>query len=317
MDDSANARESEDAGPLAAIAYGSAPSILLFGDDPGRRARIADAIEAAGGRLSAALQLDEALDRIEAHAAPDGVIVDMDASRPHLAEAIFEAMETGARTRRFRSVAIIEPDLIDLAAARAMHGDIQLLCGGNGVDLATALGELVAPRGVLLSDVSADAGPLKLRELSEQVGRIARTLAALSGPTAPERGLFQGNRSNEDLSDLIIDAQALRSIIRARRMRDQFFDSEIFADPAWDMLLDLMAARIEGQAVAVSSLCIAASVPPTTALRWIKTMTDLGLFIRVADPNDRRRVFIELSPQAVDAMIGYLGSVRRVFLAPL
>jgi len=36
------------------------------------------------------------------------------------------------------------------------------------------------------------------------------------------------------------------------------------ADPAWDMLLDLTAARAESRAVSVSSLCIAAGVPTTT-----------------------------------------------------
>lgn len=89
-------------------------------------------------------------------------------------------------------------------------------------------------------------------------------------------------------------------MIRARRSRDQFFPSGMFADPAWDMLLDLMAARLEGQKVAVSSLCIAANVPPTTALRWIKTLTDHGFFVRVADRQDGRRVFIELSDDAAE-----------------
>ena len=83
------------------------------------------------------------------------------------------------------------------------------------------------------------------------------------------------------------------------------------------MLLDLMAARVEGQAVAVSSLCIAAAVPPTTALRWIKTMTELGLLVRIADPNDRRRVFIELSPRAVSAMAAYLKAMRRLLVRPI
>ena len=77
------------------------------------------------------------------------------------------------------------------------------------------------------------------------------------------------------------------------------------------MLLDLTAARIEGQPVAVSSLCIAAAVPPTTALRWIKAMTDMGLFERVADPKDRRRIFIELSPRAMEGMLACLRAMKR------
>ena len=91
--------------------------------------------------------------------------------------------------------------------------------------------------------------------------------------------------------------ETVRNVIRARRLRARFFDEELFADPAWDMLLDLLQAEIAQHRVPVSSLCIAAAVPATTALRWIKTMTDTGLFQRRADPHDGRRVFIELAPE--------------------
>src|SRR3546814_19974187 len=67
-----------------------------------------------------------------------------------------------------------------------------------------------------------------------------------------------------------------------------------------------MAARLEHKRVSVSSLCIAAAVPATTALRWIKSMTDEGLFVRRADNNDGRRIFIELSDKAAGAMSAYL-----------
>ncbi len=109
-----------------------------------------------------------------------------------------------------------------------------------------------------------------------------------------------------------LDAGFIRSVIRTRRLREQFFKGDIFADPAWDMLLDLMAARVERQRVAVSSLCIAAAVPPTTALRWIKSLCDQGLFVRIADPEDGRRVFIELSGDAAARMEAYLRSAQRI-----
>ena len=78
------------------------------------------------------------------------------------------------------------------------------------------------------------------------------------------------------------------------------------------MLLDLMAARLEGKRVAVSSLCIAAAVPATTALRWIKALTDRGLFVREADPRDGRRVYIALSDEAARALAAYLRAVQRI-----
>ncbi|MGV1681722.1 hypothetical protein [Sphingopyxis sp. NJF-3] len=90
-------------------------------------------------------------------------------------------------------------------------------------------------------------------------------------------------------------AKLVRRLIRKRRQRDQFFPSDLFADPAWDMMLDLYAAHYERREISVSSLCIAAAVPATTALRWIKTMVDDGRFVRVADPDDGRRIIVSLA----------------------
>src|SRR3546814_11460790 len=67
-----------------------------------------------------------------------------------------------------------------------------------------------------------------------------------------------------------------QNLIRCRRLRDRYFDGDLFADPAWDMLLDLyLAAERNTRPVSISSLCIASAVPAPTALRWIKTFEDL------------------------------------------
>nr|WP_280638933.1 MarR family winged helix-turn-helix transcriptional regulator [Sphingomicrobium aestuariivivum] len=58
---------------------------------------------------------------------------------------------------------------------------------------------------------------------------------------------------------------------------------------------------------------MAAAVPATTALRWIKTLTDKKLFVRRADPHDGRRVFVELSPDASRAMRGYFHKLGPKF----
>lgn len=161
------------------------------------------------------------------------------------------------------------------------------------------------------SDVNKAKATARLQQLSEEVGRIAAVLAALSEHEAAAAALAALDGS-PDLDGERLDAGFIRSMIRARRLRDHFFNSAIFADPAWDMLLDLMAARVEQRRVAVSSLCIAAAVPPTTALRWIKILCDQGLFLRIADPEDGRRVFIELSAETAAMMEAYLKAVQRV-----
>src|SRR3546814_13389087 len=94
-------------------------------------------------------------------------------------------------------------------------------------------------------------------------------------------------------------------------MRTRFFDGALFADPAWDMLLDLTAARAEHVRVSVTSLCIASGVPPTTALRWISQMVDVGLFVRTEDGVDKRRAFIALSDHAAAAMARYFAELGK------
>ena len=99
---------------------------------------------------------------------------------------------------------------------------------------------------------------------------------------------------------------SIRAMIRARRLRDRYFDPSLFADPAWDILLDLAAARTEARDVAISSACIAAAVPPTTALRWISVLVTAGLIERYHDPNDGRRSFLRITATAAEAMDAYL-----------
>jgi DNA-binding MarR family transcriptional regulator len=109
-----------------------------------------------------------------------------------------------------------------------------------------------------------------------------------------------------------LSAETVRNVIRARRLRARYFAEDLFADPAWDMLLDLLQAEIAQLRVPVSSLCIAAAVPATTALRWLKTMVANGLFVRRADPHDGRRVFVELAPEASQALRRYFAEVGHV-----
>lgn len=62
--------------------------------------------------------------------------------------------------------------------------------------------------------------------------------------------------------------------------------------------------------VTVTSLCVAAAVPATTALRLLTQMVESGIFVRVLDPADKRRAFIALSDRSLTAMAGYFASLR-------
>ena len=99
--------------------------------------------------------------------------------------------------------------------------------------------------------------------------------------------------------------RAVRRLLRWRSQRANFFSAKLFADPAWDILLELYAAELEQRRVSVGSLCIASRVPATTALRWIATLVGEGLIKRHSDPLDARRIFVTLAPDSSRAMAKY------------
>jgi hypothetical protein len=161
----------------------------------------------------------------------------------------------------------------------------------------------------------------QLQNLTSQLSELMSTLKVEQPETAPQEqaspSAFQfPGRPDTGVERLIRasrpplpDPRLVRRIIRQRQLRARYFDGELFADPAWDMLLDLTAARAEHTRVSVTSLCIASQVPPTTALRWIGQMTDAGMLERVEDDLDRRRAFVALSDSTADGMARYFQAI--------
>ena len=108
-----------------------------------------------------------------------------------------------------------------------------------------------------------------------------------------------------------VSEQDIRSIIKYRRNRDDFFGAELFADPAWDILLHLYASYLAQQRMTVGALCEGAAVPATTAIRWLTQLEQKGIVERRQDPIDGRRYFVSLTIAARKAMDGYFRSVPR------
>jgi hypothetical protein len=280
--------------------YESRPRLLLIGDC--RDDEVTAAASLAGFAASVPVPLAHAPQRLADQVSTDGVVVRLDGVDQPL-EPLWPLLCEAAEAGRFNSLVVAPRALAGSLSARRRPAGITLLFEPDGFSWLTALGSWFAPRPHRFHDVKDDGTP-RLQQISEEVGRIASALAALSEEDRAAADAAKGK--------VRVDAGLVRTMIRARRLRDQFFRSEIFADPAWDMLLDLFAARLEKRRVAVSSLCIAAAVPPTTALRWIKSLSDQGLFVRIADAEDGRRVFIELSDGAAAAIDAYLRAAQRI-----
>jgi DNA-binding MarR family transcriptional regulator len=107
----------------------------------------------------------------------------------------------------------------------------------------------------------------------------------------------------------------LRTLSKSRATRSEAFKTKLFADPAWDILVELASARISGKPDPVFSACKAAGVPTSTALRWVRLLAEQGLIRRWTDPSDRRRDLVELTEETMDAMVRYIGKVAEDLVA--
>ena len=218
----------------------------------------------------------------------------------------------------------------------------QILIAPSRAECVLAVGRACGEAGAARLREMSEEERLRLLQLSSQVDAIARSLDRMSAAAldpqaewgAPvvaagaadsqgsfvtsfgeARPAYRGPQTAAGMAGgggpALPDPRLVRQIIANRQRRARFFDAQLFADPAWDMLLDLAAAHGEAKKVSVTSLCIAAAVPTTTALRWLTHMVEAGVLRRVADPHDKRRVFIELSDNALAGMAGYFAGLRE------
>lgn len=145
---------------------------------------------------------------------------------------------------------------------------------------------------------------VRLKALSEEAAHLASVLASRP-PEGTAEGASRSARHSKSPEDV------LKSLIEIRRIRFRHFAGSSFTDPGWEMLIDLMSARLAKRPVSVSSACVAAGVPATTALRWVDHLAKSGLIQRLPDPTDRRRVLLELTEEGCRRMEVYLRAVGR------
>lgn len=130
----------------------------------------------------------------------------------------------------------------------------------------------------------------------EDIDELLKHLDRLRERVLQERSVHQSKRVGQAaLCKIVKDA------IRLRRRREALFGSGLFADPAWDILLELWVAEHQQTKLSVSSICHVSAVPPTTALRWLERLERDGWVTRSADVRDGRRWWLALTDAGRDA----------------
>ena len=318
------------------FAYGAANdaaglklALSIYADRAHLRGQLREDAEAAGFRIAEAAGIN-ALHEAQPRPLGEVVLVDCPtvdaATLAALTRLDLRAAHAGAALVVSTTVAALD----DVFACLDQSSP-QILVEPGRAERLVALGQVLARiPGRRVRELSEEDRLVLLR-LAQQVSSLAERIDQLHGPDAaagpaaapapapaPASAFrFEPARHADGAEERLLrparvplpDPKLVRRIIRQRQMRARFLDGDLFADPAWDMLLDLTAARAEQTRVSVTSLCIASGVPPTTALRWIGQMTEAGLLQRVEDDTDRRRAFITLTDKAVEAMSRYFAEL--------
>ena len=137
-------------------------------------------------------------------------------------------------------------------------------------------------------------------EPSNDTIRIATALGSHPDRSLP--GLEAVARS----SSKPVSAASVEALIRQRALRSMYVPGKVLAEPAWDMLLELLHAELTERSVVASILCKAAGISNATGLRWIDVLVSQGLCIRTTGPST---VCIQLSEHGSEAMRGYFAEL--------
>lgn len=151
-------------------------------------------------------------------------------------------------------------------------------------------------------------GKTHLDRLAEELQNIKTLLHPIV--VEPDREPTEKRPLNGRVKPLAKDR--LLTLIQSNEIKKRLFKDDLFSDPAWNMLLDLMQHSLMGKDVAVSSLYYSSGVPIATASRRLAEMERAGLVARMPDPSDKRRHFVRISQTAYNMIEQYFRAIDDI-----
>ncbi len=139
------------------------------------------------------------------------------------------------------------------------------------------------------------ASAATLAEVSQELSALMPTLRRLADSAAFRQ--VAGSPSFE------ITSATLRSIIAARRLRDEYFWPSM-NENAWSVLLQLFANRLEGRRLDLATLSAETDVSSDSVLHWIDWIAARGMVSRKYA--EAENALVDLTDEGADRMRSYL-----------
>ncbi len=80
-------------------------------------------------------------------------------------------------------------------------------------------------------------------------------------------------------------AATAEAILKFRRIRSEILPRELFAEPGWDLLLELFVADANGHRLTARVVSERDNIPPSVLSRWLVHLTQIGFIIGDGDGN--------------------------------
>lgn len=216
-------------------------------------------------------------------------------------------MATGHATKDV-AIDAMRASAVDFLEKPISQGDLR-----RALQRIQGLPEATGARNALLERMSTLSTELqRLSHLMDEPGRAPPEAAAAIVVPAPT--VVPAAMPQLADADPVGPAQLtgfIRDLLRKEMKRREIGGGELFGDPTWAMLLDLLLAKIEHRRVSVSSACIASGAPMSTALRLVRRLVDEGVLCRLPDEQDRRRHFLAINPKFEQPLVDYLSDQLR------
>lgn len=109
-------------------------------------------------------------------------------------------------------------------------------------------------------------------------------------------------------------ASVAATVLALRRARNQVLPSDLFGEPAWDVLLELFVADAQGARLTVDEVSQRSSTHPSIMVRWLRVLTAHGLIMGDGDGNmEHELVLSPLGLTSVEAIMARIELEGRAF----
>ena len=151
----------------------------------------------------------------------------------------------------------------------------------------------------LADDGGREDHAISLWNLHENLSRLADDLAEAAqmfDQAAPDK-----SREKPAL-DTMGPRAFFASLLDLRRNREKHFGIELFGEPAWDIMLQLMIARIDDKELRLSELIGNPASPPAATRHYVEELIQARLVDRFENAADERDFYLSLSSEAARRM---------------